>query len=161
MGQPTASYDAIMKANALEDCIQDAEKTTAQISKQINDILERESRPMSLIRETAQARESQKTIRQYLVSERKRLDAAVRHRASLKQSLAARREAMSIGRENQRTGEKYLQEAATKLERCRRDLAETRVGLEGQRRRIIGELQVIYPVESVRFFHLPPAKIMY
>jgi hypothetical protein len=138
-----------MKVNALEDCIQDAEKTTSQIVLQINEILERESRPLSLIRETAQARECRKTRRQYLASEKKRLDAAVRHRVSLKQSLAARREAMSIGRENQKTGEKYLQEAAIKLERCRKDLADTRSGLEGQRRRIIGELQEIYPVESV------------
>jgi hypothetical protein len=153
-----------MKVNNLEECIQDAEQTSAKVSLQINDILEKEAQPLSLLRETAQAKECKKTMRQYLEAERKRLDAAVKRRASLKRSLTTRLEAMGLGRESQRTGEKYLEEAAVKLERCRKDLAETKSCIEGQRRRIIAELQEIYPIEpipdqplcfTIRGLHLP------
>ncbi|KAG0127108.1 hypothetical protein HOY82DRAFT_580749 [Tuber indicum] len=146
---PTASYDAIMKLNNLEDCIQDAEQTSAKVSDQINAILERESSSMSLLREASQARESRKTLQGYLALEKKRLNAAIRKRESLRQSLRVRREAMAAGREAQRTGENYLREAAVGLERCKKDLGETKKGIETQRRRIVEDLQTVYPVEPV------------
>jgi len=144
-----------MKLNNLEDCIKDAEQTSAKVSSQINAILERESGSMTPLREVSQAQESRKTLRGYLASEKKRLSTAVKKREALQQSLRMRREAMAAGREAQKTGENYLKEAAVGLERCRKDLGETRKGIEAQRRRIVEDLQTVYPVESVLFLILP------
>ncbi|KAG0640317.1 hypothetical protein HOY80DRAFT_959534 [Tuber brumale] len=146
---PTTSYDAVMKLNNLEDCIQDAEQTSAKVSNQINAILERESSSMTLLREVSQARESMKTLQGYLALERRRLNAAVKKQETLRQSLRMRRRAMAAGREAQRTGENYLKEAAVGLERCKKNLGETKKGIEIQRRRIVEDLQTVYPVEPV------------
>jgi len=147
-----------MKLNNLEDCIKDAEETSVKVSNQINAILERESGSMTPLRELSQARESRKTLQGYLASERKRLNAAIKKREALQQSLRMRREAMATGREAQKTGENYLKEAAIGLERCRKDLGETKKGIGVQRRRIVEDLQTVYPVEPVLslpspFFH--------
>ena len=140
-----------MKLNNLEDCIKDAEQTSVKVSNQINAILERESGSMMPLREVSQARESRKTLQGYLVLEKKHLNAAVKKREALRQSLRMRREAMATGREAQKTGENYLKEAAVGLERCRKDLGETKKGIEAQRRRIVEDLQTVYPVEPVLF----------
>ncbi|CUS14440.1 unnamed protein product [Tuber aestivum] len=145
----TASYDAIMKLNNLGDCIQDAEQTSVRVSNQINTILERESGSMTLLREVSQAQEARKTLQGYLASEKKRLGVAVRKREFLQQSLRMRREAMAAGREAQQTGENYLKEAAVGLARCRKHLGETKKGIEAQRRRIVEDLQTVYPVEPI------------
>ncbi|PWW79442.1 hypothetical protein C7212DRAFT_275581 [Tuber magnatum] len=146
---PTTSYDAIMKLNNLEDCVQDAQQTSTKVSNQINATLERETGSITLLREVSQAQEALKTLRGYLASEEKRLGAAVTKRESLQQSLRVRREAMVAGRKAQQTGENYLKEAAVGLARCRRDLAETKKGIEAQRRRIVEDLQTVYPVEPI------------
>ncbi|RPA98155.1 hypothetical protein L873DRAFT_1688773 [Choiromyces venosus 120613-1] len=146
---PTASYDSIMKLNNLEACIQDAAQTSAKVAQQINQILSRESPAMTLLRSVSQERESRKTLQAYLTSEQKRLRAAKARRASLQRSLTVRREAIASGREAQTIGEKYLKEAAIGLDRCRRDLAETRRAIVHQRSRIVEDLQSIYPIEPI------------
>lgn len=138
-----------MKINNLEDCIQDAKNTAAKVSFQINMVLERESAAISATKQTAQKIERRNAVQKALSAEKKRLEIAIRQRDNLKSSLESRRKAMALGRESQRTGEKYLAEATVKLERCFKDLDETKRGLEGQKRRIIEDLQQIYPVEPV------------
>lgn len=140
-----------MKLNNLEDCIEDAQQTTAKVRTQICHVLERESGPLSILKQTAQAAERRNAVRKALGAEKKRLEAAVLKRDNLKKSLESRRETMASGRESQKTGEKYLEEATIKLERCRKDLEQTKKGLEGQKRRIVEDLQQIYPVEPVCF----------
>lgn len=153
-----------MKLNNLEDCIQDAKRTAAKVSFQINTVLERESAALSTIKQTAQAAAGQNAVQKALAAENKRLESATRQRDNLRKSLESRREAMALGRESLKTGEKYLAEATVKLERCLKDLEETKRGLEGQKRRIVEDLQQIYPVEpipdqslgfTIRGLHLP------
>lgn len=138
-----------MKLSNLEDCIQDAEHTAAKVSSQIDAVLERESAGLSAMKQIAQATERRNAVRKALAAEKKRLESSIRHRENLKVSLESRKEAMALGREAQKTGEKYLDEATVKLERCRTDLEETKKGMEGQKRRIVEDLQKIYPVEPV------------
>lgn len=138
-----------MKLNNLEECIQDAEHTAAKVSFHIDTVLERESVALSAIKQIAQTTESRNAVQKALAAEKKRLESAIRQRDNLKKSLESRKEAMALGSETQKTGEKYLAEATVKLERCRKDLEETRKGLEGQKRRIVEDLQQIYPVEPL------------
>ncbi|KAL7274443.1 hypothetical protein RUND412_002656 [Rhizina undulata] len=162
--QPTSSYDSLMKLSTLEDCIYDALSTTAKISSQINNILSSKSSSINLVKKNSEARARRDDVLKALALEKKRLEAAIKHREAFKKSLAARREGTRVERERMQTAERHLEGATQKLERCKEDLAKTRAELEGQRRRIVEDLSSIYPIDpmpnetlgfTIRGLHLP------
>ncbi|KAH8148457.1 uncharacterized protein LAJ45_07559 [Morchella importuna] len=144
---PSTSYDTVMKLNNLEECVNDAQMTTSKVSSQISSLLSREATPLSLLRLTAAATSRRDAVKKALATEKKRLENVTARRDNLLKSISSRRSAMALGKESQSTSEKFLEEATTQLERSRLDLAETKGGIEAQRRRIVNDLQQIYPIE--------------
>lgn len=147
--QETSSYDSILKLKTLEECIWDAQITRNRLAKEINDILAQQKDSFMKIRVIGKAREDCNTVQAFLIAEKKRVEILKKKREKLWTSLAARREAMEHGREYQRSGEKHLEEARPKLAECQTTLASTLQAIAGQQRRIVTDLQAIYPVEPV------------
>ncbi|RYP55719.1 hypothetical protein DL771_012460 [Monosporascus sp. 5C6A] len=142
---PTSSYNALMKLSNLDNSIQDALATRETLTAQINEILERT--PSNSV---PQVQESALLASKYLSSQRRSLKAAQARRAELQASIGARRKAIRDGREAQSRAEADVQHAQSKLSAARAQLAATREGIRGQRRRICEDLAAIFPIAPPR-----------
>lgn len=145
----TSSYDTLMRLKTLEDCIWDAEATREQISKIIETILEREQDSINTVRKVGQASDDLKRTQGYLSMEAYLLGSVVKKRDKLRQSLETRRAEVAKASEHMRSTEKHLIEAKLKLAESKELLKCTKEGIFGQQRRILTELQAIYPIEPV------------
>lgn len=138
---PTSSYNALMKLATLDYSIQDALATRARITTQINEILEQ-----TPLDESPQARDHVDLADKYVTQQRRALRAAEKRREELKESLAARREAIQTGRELQEKAAHDVENATDKLEASKKLLSETKEKIHGQRRRICSDLADIFPL---------------
>ena len=145
----TSSYDSLMRMKTLEDCIWDAEATGGKVSKVIETILEREQDSINTVRKVGQASDDLKRTQDYLSMENYLLGSAVKKRDKLRQSLEVRRVEVAKASEHMRSTEKHLVEARVKLAESKELLKCTKEGIVGQQRRILTELQTIYPIDPV------------
>lgn len=141
-----------MKLKNLEECIWDAELTREKISHNIDTIVEREKDPIKVIRRVGQTQDDLNRAQNYLAIEKQRFETAINQRDRLKQSLEARQVEVKKATENRKNTEKHLVDARVKLAGDKEMLNTTREGIAGQQRRIITELQNIYPIEPVSVF---------
>ncbi|KAI5811113.1 UV radiation resistance protein and autophagy-related subunit 14-domain-containing protein [Peziza echinospora] len=160
----TSSYDSLMKLKNLEECIWDAQITRDKLSRSIETILEREKPNIDAIRLVGKAKDDLQRAQTYLSLEKSRFENVVRQRDQLQESLDARKDAVAKGIEQRKNTEKHLVEAKIKLVECKEMLKSTAEGITGQQRRVITELQKIYPIEpipektlafTIRGLHLP------
>lgn len=145
----SSSYDALMRLNTLDDCIQDALATRDRLADEIESIL-RETRETSVaVEEVPEAEERRKAAEAAVIAERRRVDAARRKRDELKANNHRRRELMRKGHEAEAEKEKDMAEAKTGHRATKELLTRTQEELVGQRRRICEDLQRIFPIEPV------------
>lgn len=145
----TSSYDSLMRLRTLEECIWDAELTRVKLSKNIEVILDRERESIQSTRKVGQARDDLQTVQGFLKTEKQRLESAIKQRDRLRESLEARRLEVAKASQHRKSTEKHLIDARVKLAECKETLKSTIEGITGQQRRIITELQKIYPIEPV------------
>ncbi|KAF8460481.1 UV radiation resistance protein and autophagy-related subunit 14-domain-containing protein [Kalaharituber pfeilii] len=145
----TSSYDSLMKLKTLEECIWDAEFTREKLSRNIENTLNREKDTIHTVRRVGQAKDDLHRIKAYLSLEKERLEVAIKQRDRLRKSLSARKLEVEKASEQRKNTERYLVEARIKLAECREMLKTADEGITGQQRRIITELQQIYPIESI------------
>ncbi|KAF2643881.1 UV radiation resistance-associated gene protein [Massarina eburnea CBS 473.64] len=147
--QHSSSYDALMRLNTLDDCIQDALATRDRLAEEIESILKDNQEAISTIEQVPEAEERLKTVDAAVAAEKRRVDAVRRKRDDLQASIQKRRELMQKGRELDIKHEKELdaecdKHSATK-EACEKILED----ITGQRRRICEDLQTVFPIEPV------------
>lgn len=146
----TSSYDSLMKLRTIEECIWDAELTRVKLSKSIGFVLENQKNSIRTIRQVGQAKDDLKRVQGYVKIEKDRLESAIKQYDKLRKSLEARRAEVAKAAEHKKNTERHLVDARVKLGECTEMLKQTVEGITGQQRRIISELQKIYPIEAVR-----------
>jgi hypothetical protein len=146
---PSSSYDALMRLNTLDDCIQDALATRDRLAEEIESVLSGNIDAIGTVEQVPEAEERLKTVEAALAAEKRRVEAVRRKRDELEANIKRRRELMQKGREIE--VEKESQLPAEKTDHTqRKDLVERlQDDITGQRRRICEDLQVIYPIEPV------------
>lgn len=145
----TSSYDSLMKLRTLEECIWDAELTSEKVSNNIELVLDKEKEATYTARKVGQASDDLQRAQGYLQIEQQRLESAMTQRDKLRRSLEARRIEVAKASDHKTSTEKHLVDARVKLAECKETLKATVEGITGQQRRIITELQNIYPIEPV------------
>ena len=139
---PTSSYSALMRLANLDESIQDALATREELASQINTILQSKA-----VDEAPQAQEELALALRYVASEKKQLKAAIRRRAELEASIAARRHDIKSGKEAQARAEDDINNAQSKLTNSRSLHSTATSDIRQQRRRICEELLDIFPIE--------------
>lgn len=147
--QPTSSYDALMRLANLDDCIQDALATREILETQINAILLNNKQDIEKVKMAVQAQERIALVRRALSAEKKQLRTATQHREDIIASIAARRKAMTAGRDVQERALSHLPDAQEKMSVSARLVEKNAEERKGQIRRICEDLLVIYPIEPV------------
>ncbi|KAL1592785.1 hypothetical protein SLS60_011201 [Paraconiothyrium brasiliense] len=146
----TSSYDAIMRLNTLDDCIQDALATRDRLAEEIENILLENREAIDAVEQVPEAEERARTVEAALVSERRRVEAARRKVEDKKANTQRRRELMQKGRELQSEKDKELVEEKAKHIALQESNAQIQDEIAGQRRRLCEDLQRVYPIEPVK-----------
>ncbi|KAK3938457.1 UV radiation resistance associated protein [Diplogelasinospora grovesii] len=140
----TSSYNALMKLATLDNSIQDALATRDALTRQINDLLEREP-----VNELPEAEDKLQLAQKYVGQQRRAIAAAKKRKEELKGSIAARRAAIEQGRAMQEKAAADVDNAAEKLAESRQLVAKINEDIRGQRRRICEDLAYIYNISPV------------
>ncbi|KAK4154684.1 UV radiation resistance protein and autophagy-related subunit 14-domain-containing protein [Chaetomidium leptoderma] len=141
---PTSSYNALMRLATLDNSIQDALATREHLTRQINDLLGRETK-----NEVPEAEDTLAVTHRYQAHQRRAVALAKKRNEDLQASIAARREAISQGRIAQEKAAKDVQNATEKLTQSQILVAKTKSEIHGQRRRICEDLSRIYNIHPI------------
>lgn len=146
--QETSSYDTLLRLRNLEECIVDAEDTRDAVSNQIAEVLARNGKILDAQNALSETRESVATILAKLSIAQKRNAALQARKDSLLDSLKKRKTLLAEARTSLASSNTHLKSASGQLATCNDTLNVTREALLAQQRRIIGDLQKIYPIEA-------------
>ncbi|KAK4038997.1 UV radiation resistance protein and autophagy-related subunit 14-domain-containing protein [Parachaetomium inaequale] len=141
---PTSPYNALMRLATLDNSIQDALATRELLTKQINDLLSRETK-----NEVPAAEDTLALTNKYLAQQRRIAALAQKRNDDLKASIAARKEAILLGRAAQTKAATDVENATEKLTQSQTLLIQTKSDIHGQRRRICEDLSRIYNITPV------------
>lgn len=141
---PTSSYNALMRLATLDNSIQDALATRELLTQQINDLLGHETK-----NELPEAEDALALTNKYLTQQRRAVALAKKRNEDLKASIAARREAIALGRAAQARAAKDVENATEQLAHSQALLAKTKSDIHGQRRRICEDLSRIYAITPI------------
>jgi hypothetical protein len=146
---PSSSYDALMRLNTLDDCIQDALATRDRLAEEIESILHDNRDAIGLVEQVPEAEEGFKTVETAVVAEKRRVEAVRRKRDELKANIQRRRELMQTGRELESEKHAHLPTEKADHDAQKEAAEKLQDDITGQRRRICEDIQVIYPIEPV------------
>ena len=146
----TSSYDALMRLANLDDCIQDALGTRAEIEKQITALLGRSQDAISTVGKMAEAQEKVASITGVVSREKGQIRQMSRRKDNLRLSLKVRREAIESGRQAQSAHAAQLDEQRKKIQELSASIGKSVETRTGHLRRISEELGVVYPVEPIK-----------
>ncbi|PVH91936.1 UV radiation resistance-associated gene protein [Periconia macrospinosa] len=146
---PSSSYDALMRLNTLDDCIQDALATRDRLAEEIEDILKANNEAISTVEQVPEAQERLKMVEAAVAAEKRRVDAVRRKRDELQANIQKRRDLMQQGRELELQREADLPAAKQSHASQRDTYQKLQEEITGQRRRICEDLQRIFPIEPV------------
>ena len=148
--ETTSSYDALMRLANLDDCIQDALATRANLEGQISILLGKNEDSLKIVNKTSMAKERSTTMVRAVSTEKKQIRQLLKRRQELKQSFQSRHDAMKSAYEAQGASQVRFEEA-------RRASRETSSGIQNcadernrQIRRICEELSLIYPLDPIK-----------
>lgn len=144
---PTSSYDSLMRLANLDECIQDALATRERLESQISSILQKNQHSITRTSEASKAQDKLALTRNAVGAERRQMRMATKRKEELISSIKARKEAMERGRSTQEKGRSHLPDAQLKLTSSRRLQDQNMEEINGQIRRISGDLLDIYPIE--------------
>jgi hypothetical protein len=146
----SSSYDAIMRLNTLDDCIQDALATRDRLAEEIEIILQENREAIDTVEQVPEAEELAKTVEAAVVAERRRVEAARRKVEEKKANTQRRRELMQKGKTLQSEKDKKMVEERVGHVSLKDSNAQVQDDIAGQRRRLCEDLQIVYPIEPVR-----------
>jgi len=139
-----------MKLKNLQECILDAENTQARVESQINALLEKHNKQLEARREVGELKERLKDLRKAVNVEKRQCDAAQRQTDSRQAATDKRRVDIVAGQAAQDAASVHLSGARPQLEQSKQALDAILSATIYQRKRILDELQNIYPIEHVR-----------
>lgn len=146
---PTSSYDALMRLATLDQCVQDALATREQIERQINDLLEKHKEPLDIVQSVPTADERAAEVESALRTERKRLEGLRKKRDDLQHNIASREELISTGYTTIKEQQSLLPTLRDEIASTQAQLSTTTDEITGQRRRIVEDLQSLFPIEPL------------
>jgi hypothetical protein len=146
---PSSSYDALMRLNTLDDCIQDALATRDRLAEEIESILTDNGDAIGVVEQVPEAEERLKTVEGAVAAEKRRVEAVRRKRDELDANIKHRRELMRKGHEVETEKDSQLPSEKADHEEKRALVDKLQEDVTGQRRRICEDIQVIYPIEPV------------
>lgn len=144
---PTSSYDSLMRLANLDECIQDALATRERLESQISSILQKNQHSMTRTSEASKAQDTLALTRNAVGAERRQMRMATKRKEELISSIKARKDAMERGRSTQEKARSHLPDAQLKLTSSRSLQDRNMEEINGQIRRISGDLLDIYPIE--------------
>ncbi|KAI9833238.1 MAG: hypothetical protein M1826_000151 [Phylliscum demangeonii] len=147
--KPTSSYDSLMRLAILDDCVQDLVLAQEQLTTRISDLLSRSNTTLKIGQQLSEAKESLASVNRYVAMERKQVRLRAQLHADAVQSLNARRQAISDGRECQLKAEAEVDEACVMLHQSRQMLQQCKADIKSQQKRVANDLASIYPIESI------------
>ncbi|VBB71376.1 Putative UV radiation resistance-associated gene protein [Podospora comata] len=147
----TSSYNALMRLATLDNSIQDALATRESLTRQINDLLAKETP-----NQVPAAQDSLALAEKYLAVQKRTVEASKTRNQELRASIEARRSAIAEGRALQERAETDVNNATEKLAHSKTLLARTKEQIHGQRRRICEDLDRIWRINSVSTPGTPP-----
>lgn len=145
----SSSYDAIMRLNTLDDCIQDALATRDRLAQEIETILEDNRDTIEAVEQVPEAEERLRTVEAAVVAERRRVEATRRKVEEKKANTKRRRALIQEGQESQSDKELSLTEQRAKHAALKDSNDQIQDDIAGQRRRLCEDLQKVYPIEPV------------
>lgn len=145
----SSSYDALMRLNTLDDCIQDALATRDRLAEDIESILNENKDAFATVEQVPEAQERLKMVEGAVAAEKRRVDAVRRRRDELKANIQYRKEMMQKGRGQQSQVETSLILDREKHKHTKELVEKTLEDIAGQRRRICEDIQKVYPIEPV------------
>lgn len=146
----SSSYDAIMRLNTLDDCIQDALATRDRLAEEIEVILHENRAAIDSVEQVPEAEERTKTVEAAVITERRRVEAARRRVEEKKANTQRRRELMQQGRTSQSEKEEELAKERVEHAELKDSDAYVQDDIAGQRGRLCEDLQAVYPIEPVK-----------
>lgn len=146
---PTSSYDALMRLATLDQCVQDALATREKIEQQINDLLEKHREPLEVVQSVPTAEGRAAEVEDAVRTERKRLEQLRKKRDDLQRSIKTREELISSGYSSIKEEQSLIPTLESETATTRTELLTTAEEITGQRRRIVEDLQSIFPIEPV------------
>ncbi|KAF1972589.1 hypothetical protein BU23DRAFT_467614 [Bimuria novae-zelandiae CBS 107.79] len=146
----SSSYDAIMRLNTLDDCIQDALATRDRLAEEIETILKDNRDAIQIVEQVPEAEERLRTVEAAVVVERRRVETARRKVEEKKANTQRRRELMRKGRESQVEREKEVEEESETHAALKESVVQLQEVVTGQRRRLCEDLQKVYPIEPIK-----------
>ncbi|CAI6332726.1 unnamed protein product [Periconia digitata] len=154
---PSSSYDALMRLNTLDDCIQDALATRDRLAEEIEEILQANHNAIGTVERVPEAQERLKTVEAAVSAEKRRVDAVRRRRDDLQATIQTRRTLIAQGQ----TLETQLQSSLPTSQESHKALKQTTEKLQeditNQRRRICEDLQRIFPIDPA----VPPKPLLF
>lgn len=139
----SSSFNALMKLANLENSIQDALETQQTLVSQIGEIIATTKQDLA-----PEAEERVKLVVHHLNLQKRAVKTARKRRDELRESISARRRAISQGRQAQEKAGRDVEHATAKLPASKETLASTQEGIRGQRRRICEDLISIFPITA-------------
>lgn len=146
----SSSYDAIMRLNTLDDCIQDALATRDRLAEEIETILKENREAIDTLEQVPEAEERLKTVQAAVVAERRRVEAARRRVEEKRNTTQRRRELMQKGRDSQNEREQEMVTERATHAALQESNVQFQEDVAGQRRRLCEDLQRVYPIEPVK-----------
>lgn len=146
---PGSSYDALMRLNTLDDCIQDALATRDRLAEEIESILKDNREAVCTVEQVPEAHERLKTVEAAVAAERRRVEAVRRRRDELRANIQYRRELMRKGSEMEVEKDKELVLERAKYSHTAELVEKTQEDITGQRRRICEDMQTIFPIDPI------------
>jgi UV radiation resistance-associated gene protein len=146
----TSSYNALMQLANVDDCIQDALATRADLEEQINVLLFYNKQKLETLEKKRQAEEAASAVRRATSSEQRQLRSLSRKKEDILTSLKLRKEAIQSGRSIQGQNECAKKDLQRAIQETRSHLRQTLDDTSGQVRRVCEDLALIYPLEPIK-----------
>lgn len=146
----SSSYDAIMRLNTLDDCIQDALATRDRLAEEIESILQENREAIDSVEQVPEAQEQARTVEAAVVAERRRVETARRKVEEKRANTERRKELIQKGRELQSEREQDMADERKTHAVLKEANAQIQDDIAGQRRRVCEDLQSVYPIDPVK-----------
>ncbi|KIX08779.1 uncharacterized protein Z518_03436 [Rhinocladiella mackenziei CBS 650.93] len=147
--KPGSSFDALMQLANLDECIQDAVKVRSQLEEDINKLIA-QAHLLTDHEDDLELDEDNPQTEAALAAERKNLRQLTKRRDELKESLAQRRQVLSLGRKVELKSRMVLEEKSKACNELETQVQQIEKDSTGQIRRICETLLTIFHIEPLQ-----------
>jgi len=147
MAKRSYTYDAILRLNSVENCLIDMRRLSDDVMNNIGQTLEREKSKLVLQREKSSSSLRLSRYHTEIADQSKALEENRRRINALRENIRSRRAALEEAKKRYQTGNDYLEESQTILERDREALSKTSSKLYARQKELAADLLAIFPIE--------------